>query len=123
DITTTGATLAANGLKVLDDGIILRSEANLIAARTAHWGTREREIARAILDRIASQARADAFREVRSRFAECNDALLEEARERFGVVAPLGAPTSSGMLTLHCPPARLHALANFLRDKGATAVT
>src|SRR5262249_32425429 len=27
DITTTGATLKANGLKILEDGIILRSEA------------------------------------------------------------------------------------------------
>src|SRR5262249_57590710 len=35
DITTTGATLAANGLKVLDDGVILRSQANLIAAPPA----------------------------------------------------------------------------------------
>ena len=33
DITTTGATLAANALKILDDGIILRSEANLVACR------------------------------------------------------------------------------------------
>src|SRR5579864_1493555 len=37
DITTTGATLAANGLKVLDDGIILRSQANLVASRDAEW--------------------------------------------------------------------------------------
>src|SRR6185437_7332286 len=29
DITTSGATLAANGLKVVEDGIILRSQANL----------------------------------------------------------------------------------------------
>ena len=35
DITTTGATLAANHLKVLDDGLILRSEAYLAASRTA----------------------------------------------------------------------------------------
>ena len=34
DITTTGATLAANALKTLDDGIILRSQAN--ARRLAH---------------------------------------------------------------------------------------
>ena len=34
DITTTGATLAANHLKVLDDGVILRSEA-VLAARTS----------------------------------------------------------------------------------------
>ena len=32
DITTTGATLAANGLKILADGIILRSQAQLAAA-------------------------------------------------------------------------------------------
>jgi ATP phosphoribosyltransferase len=37
DITTTGTTLKANGLKVLDDGIILRSEANLIASNAAPW--------------------------------------------------------------------------------------
>ncbi len=37
DITTTGATLKANGLKVLDDGVILQSEANLIASNAAPW--------------------------------------------------------------------------------------
>src|SRR5262249_55717337 len=50
DITTTGATLAANGLKVLDDGVILRSQANLIAARAAKWSAAERETARSVLD-------------------------------------------------------------------------
>jgi len=35
DITTTGATLKANGLRVLEDGIMLRSEANLMASRGA----------------------------------------------------------------------------------------
>jgi ATP phosphoribosyltransferase len=37
DITTTGATLQANGLKVLDDGVILKSQANLMASRAAPW--------------------------------------------------------------------------------------
>ena len=37
DITTTGATLKANGLKVLDDGVILRSQANLAASKAASW--------------------------------------------------------------------------------------
>ena len=32
DITTTGATLAANALKTLDDGVILRSQATLVAS-------------------------------------------------------------------------------------------
>src|SRR5262249_57940571 len=69
DITTTGTTLAANGLKVVEDGTMLRSQANLVAARRAAWGSDERDLARAILDRVAAQARARAFREVRAHFA------------------------------------------------------
>ncbi len=37
DITTTGATLEANALKVLDDGVMLRSQANLVASLAAEW--------------------------------------------------------------------------------------
>ena len=47
DITTTGATLAANGLKVLDDGVILRSQANLVAVKGCRLvGRRPRDRAR-----------------------------------------------------------------------------
>ena len=122
DITTTGATLAANGLKVVEDGIILRSQANLVAARGANWGAGERESARVILDRVAAQARAKAFREVRARFAACDARLVEKAKEKFGVETPFGGPTSSGMLTLHCPPAQVYALTSYLRENGAEAV-
>jgi ATP phosphoribosyltransferase len=123
DITTTGTTLAANGLKVLDDGVILRSQANLVASREAEWSGEAQETARVILDHIAARARAKKFREVRTRFTGCNDALLTEARERFGVESPFGGPTSSGMVTLHCPPAQLYALGSFLRDHGAETVS
>jgi len=122
DITTTGGTLAANALKTIDDGTILRSQANLIAARTATWGDNERALARLVLDRIAAHARARAYKEVRTRFPACNDKLLATAKERFGIATPYGGPTSSGMLTLHCPPKEVHALASFLRDNGAETV-
>jgi ATP phosphoribosyltransferase len=122
DITTTGTTLAANALKVIDDGTILRSQANLVAARGASWGDGERELARRLLDRIAAQARAHACREVRTRFPACNDALLAEVRERFGVSTPFGGPTSSGMLTLHCPSGTVYELANFMRERGALSI-
>jgi ATP phosphoribosyltransferase len=121
DITTTGATLAANGLKVLDDGVILRSQANLVASRAADWSADARETARVILDHIA--ARASKYREVRTRFAGCDAKLLAEAHNRFGVVSPFGGPTSSGMVTLHCPPAQLYALGSFLRTHGADTVS
>jgi ATP phosphoribosyltransferase len=123
DITTTGATLAANGLKVLDDGVILRSQANLVASKDADWSTEAREAARVILDHIAARARANKYREVRTRFKGCDAALLAEAHNRFGVVAPFGGPTSSGMLTLHCPPGQLYALGSFLREHGADTVS
>ncbi len=122
DITTTGSTLAANGLKVIEDGTILRSQANLVAARSANWGASERETARVILDRVAAQARARNYREVRARFAACDAKLVDSAKEKFGVVTPFGGPTSSGMLTLHCPPAQVYALTSFLRENGAEAV-
>ena len=122
DITTTGATLVANGLKIVDDGLILRSQANLVAARGADWGPTQREIARVILDRIAAQARAKAYREVRARFAACDAKLVDSAKEKFKVETPFGGPTSSGMLTLHCPPAQVYALTSYLREHGAEAV-
>ena len=122
DITTTGTTLSANALKIIDDGIILRSQANLVASRTAPWTAEQRETARVILDRITAQQRARSFREVRARFPACDARLVAAARERFSVETPFGGPTSSGMLTLHCPPAQVYALTSFLRDNGAEAV-
>ncbi|MEL7429185.1 MAG: ATP phosphoribosyltransferase [Pseudomonadota bacterium] len=43
DITSTGSTLRANGLKILSDGVILRSEANLICSRVAAANASQRE--------------------------------------------------------------------------------
>ncbi|QTN99929.1 ATP phosphoribosyltransferase [Brucella sp. 458] len=45
DITSTGSTLRANRLKVLEDGIILRSQACLVSARRGHTSRRVEEIA------------------------------------------------------------------------------
>jgi len=122
DITTTGSTLAANGLKVIDDGVILRSQANLVASLAASWSADERAAARALLDRVAAERSAHTMREVRSRFKAADAEIVAEAKGRFGAEAPLGDPTSSGMLTLLCPPQRVHELAIFLREEGAETV-
>ncbi|MCB1453080.1 MAG: ATP phosphoribosyltransferase [Rhizobiaceae bacterium] len=45
DITTTGSTLRANHLKVLEDGVILRSEACLAASRKERDDTDKKAIA------------------------------------------------------------------------------
>lgn len=52
DITTTGETLKANGLRVLTDGVILRSQANLVSANTAAWDKATIAIREDILERL-----------------------------------------------------------------------
>ena len=54
DITTTGSTLAANHLKILEDGVILRSEANLALSLTAAWDEPRKATAAALLDGMAA---------------------------------------------------------------------
>ncbi|MEW5964731.1 MAG: ATP phosphoribosyltransferase [Pseudomonadota bacterium] len=54
DITTTGETLKANGLKILDDGLILKSEANLVASGTATWTPKAREAENEIMARLGA---------------------------------------------------------------------
>jgi ATP phosphoribosyltransferase len=55
DITTTGTTLRANHLKVLEDGLILRSQAHLFASRAAPWGASAEKLRTAIHDRLKTR--------------------------------------------------------------------
>ena len=61
DITTTGATLAANNLKTLTDGVILKSQAQLAAALKAPWTRDQVEIARGFLRAVEARDRARAW--------------------------------------------------------------
>ena len=54
DITSTGSTLTANGLRVLDDGIMLQSQACLVASRTAEWTPERTGELDAVLARIGA---------------------------------------------------------------------
>lgn len=54
DITSTGSTLAANGLRVLDDGVMLKSEANLIVSRTADWPADKKAYLNGLLQRLGA---------------------------------------------------------------------
>lgn len=54
DITSTGSTLRANGLRILDDGLILRSEANLVSSRKAPLSAKAERTRAELLDRIAA---------------------------------------------------------------------
>ena len=58
DITTTGATLAANNLKIVSDGVILKSEAQLAAGLKAPWTRDQVATVRFFLRTVEARARA-----------------------------------------------------------------
>lgn len=58
DITTTGATLAANGLKVLADGVMLKSQAQLAASLRAGWSADALTSAERLLRIVEARAAA-----------------------------------------------------------------
>jgi ATP phosphoribosyltransferase len=119
DITTTGATLAANALKILDDGTILRSQANLVASLGADWNLGAREKARLILSRIAAEEEARTTREV-SAVLSFDDSTLAGAKEVFS--ARLRFYAADGRLALNCPKDRAAPLADWLIAQGASYV-
>jgi ATP phosphoribosyltransferase len=121
DITTTGSTLAANALKILDDGVILKSQANLVASLRAPWGDTAREAARAILARLGAAARARAVQEVKAMPEGDFAALAAEALREFRAVAPYGVQPG-GPLVLHAPKDMIFPLADWLMSHGAQTV-
>lgn len=60
DITTTGTTLAANGLKRVSDGTILASQAHLVASLTASWSPEAKAALGAIHSRTTSDRAVEA---------------------------------------------------------------
>jgi len=52
DITSTGSTLKANHLRILEDGLILQSQAVLVSAKTADWSGGREDMRTQILKRL-----------------------------------------------------------------------
>ena len=121
DITTTGATLAANGLKILDDGTILESQAQLAASLTAGWNAEARASAQSLLSRLGARERARANHVMRVRLDSGADSTL--GRLAALDVSVLSRPSeASGEYALLCPRERLMEAAELLRTQaGATA--
>lgn len=124
DITTTGATLAANALKILDDGVILRSEANLVASLRASWGEGQRGALRTLLGRIAAEERARTTREIRAAMPDDGDIDLAGISALHEAELPYGAPEGIGReIVMLCPVEAVFDLADALVKAGAGAVS
>ena len=112
DITTTGATLAANALKPLDDGVILRSQATLVASLAAPWGPHARRRARDILARIAATEEARAVARGPRAAAGPAHLIVETAASVSSAVSAAGEDVDPhGFVALHCARGKVAELA------------
>ena len=122
DITTTGATLAANALKILDDGVMLRSEANLVASARAPWTDRARAAATAVLTRIAAEEEARTSREVRAALDPARASALVSLAKDHGAALPYGNALGREVV-LHCRAATVFEIVAALQGIGAQDIT
>ncbi len=127
DITTTGATLEANGLKVLADGVILKSQANLVASTSAGWSGEALALARRILGRISAERSARLTREVRASAPAGLHGALRDAAAAFGVEAlpasAAGTEPADRVASFVVAADQAAALADRLVEAGATSAS
>lgn len=114
DITTTGATLVANGLKILGDGVILKSQAQLAASLRAIWSDSQLAVAEHLLRVIEARATAHDSATLVWPDSEGDDVLIGDlvmagaTRRPNGVLAPVD---------------RIAAISTLLTAKGRGPVT
>ncbi|HAT87417.1 MAG TPA: ATP phosphoribosyltransferase [Rhizobiales bacterium] len=123
DITSTGSTLEANNLKILDDGIMLRSEANLVASLTANWSEQALSALSAILDRIQAEEAARTRRLVRAHIQDAPtvSAQLLSEFESNEIASPFAEQKE--MVELHVAEGSVYSVAAKLRQMGALSVS
>jgi ATP phosphoribosyltransferase len=119
DITTTGATLVANNLKILDDGIILESQAQLAASLTAKWTDADRHTVEALLSRIAAREKAKVSQVIRVRMNGAADRMLAALS---GVGASV-LSNSGSEYALICPRGKLMDAMAILKAEGSGAAS
>lgn len=121
DITTTGSTLQANNLKILSDGVMLKSQANLVASLNADWSATALGAARAILDRVAAEEAARNVKLVKAVVADRTQALRSVSKvgalQRFSEVDDLHH------VSVLCPRDAVADCAQLLIEEGAETVT
>jgi ATP phosphoribosyltransferase len=111
DITTTGATLAANNLKIVSDGVILKSEAQLAASLSAPWSAESFAVARRLLRVVEARGRAKSLSAIQ--WPAELDGPAGRATKRF--IARGATRRSDGLLV---PAGDLFDVAETLADAG-----
>lgn len=107
DITTTGATLQANQLRILKDGRIMASQAQLAASRAAAWSPEAHGALVRILDQMEARARGKSWRIVRAKPGGQTETLRSVAAAHGGRITE----DSMSAFVFYCPAANAQAAA------------
>lgn len=122
DITSSGETLRANHLKILDNGVLMHSQAHLCASLTAPWTSTALEAVRTVLERLGGQSDTRDV-EIRVRIDRIDIDRADAALSRIGArlsQRPLkGFP---GQALVSAPRDVLGLAIDILIAAGATAV-
>ena len=110
DITSTGATLAANGLKILKDGVILQSQASLVGSIQADWSPESIATLRVFSDHVEATAAAKSVSRL-----EASQPIESADAERLGLT--LLTPQ-----TALCPQSKAIEAARTLNMSGVETV-
>ncbi len=114
DITTTGATLAANHLRALADGLILKSQAQLVASRAANWDGGAHAAFARFLDVIEARGRAKAMRLLRvAPGPEGSGPMIARAAE---LGCRLASAAEGALLELYCPADKVFSVCAALQN-------
>jgi len=114
DITTTGATLAANHLRPLADGLILKSQAQLAASRVAPWSPEVVSGAKRLLDIIEARARAKSQRLLRVAPGPDGPGPMIARADELG--CKLASAAEGALLELYCPSEKVFAVCAALQN-------
>jgi ATP phosphoribosyltransferase len=117
DITTTGATLSANDLKVLEDGVILKSQAQLAASLNAQWSKEALAAAERLTARIAARELARNSYLLRAQIGRAQDKILV-ALSKVGCTLLSRPAGPTGNHVILCRRERLSDALNALRASG-----
>ncbi|HYD43992.1 MAG TPA: ATP phosphoribosyltransferase [Phenylobacterium sp.] len=116
DITTTGATLLANGLKQIDGGLILKSQAWLAASLAAAWSPSQRAAADRLLRIIEARVRARGMG-----LLSWSETRQDEAAAVLGELIAAGGRQRGSAILL--PTGRMHDAGLGLAQAGAGPIS
>lgn len=120
DITTTGATLAANNLRIIQDGVMLKSEVQMAAARKAVWTGPQRQALARILGRVSAHETAETSQIIRFRHAIDAADLKNLISDNPGAKVMDATPFGGEIL---CANAQVDAVVTALRASGSSDIT